>query len=102
MIKLPDRFASVESLLQRMPLNLADGSKGLLAHGKLGDAVHSELEACEINDIVDERLLSGKWEIIIIIIFSCQLCNTTFLTIIINSLVPGLHFSRLRLPFGAM
>ncbi|RUS20334.1 hypothetical protein BC937DRAFT_95472 [Endogone sp. FLAS-F59071] len=61
MTKLPDQFARVESLLQRMPLNLADGSKGLLAHGQLGDAVHSELEACEINHIVDERLLSALY-----------------------------------------
>ncbi|RUS27353.1 hypothetical protein BC938DRAFT_483359 [Jimgerdemannia flammicorona] len=64
MATLPDRFAKMDSLLRRMPLNLADGSKGLLANGQLGDAVHSELEACKIDDITDERLLSGKCEIL--------------------------------------
>ncbi|KAK7754751.1 hypothetical protein SLS62_003311 [Diatrype stigma] len=40
---LPPGFDAVESLLQRMPVRTASGAPGLLADGRLGDAVLAEL-----------------------------------------------------------
>lgn len=40
---LPPAFDAVESLLQRMPVRTASGAPGLLADGRLGDAVLAEL-----------------------------------------------------------
>jgi indoleamine 2,3-dioxygenase len=42
-IELPVEFAVLESILNRMPIQTADGMPGLLAHGKLGETVLIEL-----------------------------------------------------------
>lgn len=57
--KLPEEFSRLESLLQRMPMQLLDGTPGLLASGQFGDAVRDELPLYEIDGITDQRLLSG-------------------------------------------
>jgi indoleamine 2,3-dioxygenase len=41
--QLPTEFAALESLLDRMPVTTLSGRPGLLAEGKLGDAVLAEL-----------------------------------------------------------
>lgn len=43
-VHLPDEFAQVESILDRMPVKKLDGTPGLLAESKLGDVVEKELE----------------------------------------------------------
>lgn len=48
---LPAEFDAVEALLQRMPVRTASGKAGLLATGKLGDAVLAEL--ADLTDEVD-------------------------------------------------
>lgn len=57
--ELPKEFSKLESLLQRMPMQLLDGTPGLLASGQFGDAVRDELPLYEIDGITDQRLLSG-------------------------------------------
>jgi indoleamine 2,3-dioxygenase len=57
--ELPEEFSRLESLLQRMPMQLLDGTPGLLASGQFGDAVRDELPLYEIDGITDQRLLSG-------------------------------------------
>ncbi|KAE8258243.1 hypothetical protein A4X13_0g1803 [Tilletia indica] len=47
MSELPDRFSTLESLLQRMTIHQPDGSSGLLATGDLGPAVLDELTLSE-------------------------------------------------------
>ena len=42
-VHLPKEFDPLESLLQRMPIKTLSGEPGLLAEGKLGDAVEKEL-----------------------------------------------------------
>ncbi|GAB1313914.1 hypothetical protein MFIFM68171_04124 [Madurella fahalii] len=42
-VTLPPEFDQLESILQRMPVKTLSGEPGLLAHGKLGDTVTSEL-----------------------------------------------------------
>jgi len=42
-VQLPPEFAILESLLSRMPVTTLSGRPGLLAEGKLGDAVLAEL-----------------------------------------------------------
>jgi len=42
-VQLPPEFAALESLLSRMPVSTLSGEAGLLAEGKLGDAVLAEL-----------------------------------------------------------
>jgi indoleamine 2,3-dioxygenase len=42
-VKLPQDFDALESILSRMPIKTASGTPGLLATGELGDAVHKEL-----------------------------------------------------------
>lgn len=56
--ELPAEFNRLESLLQRMPTQLADGSPGLLASGLFGDAVRDELPLYDVDPIHDQRLLS--------------------------------------------
>ncbi|KAJ3409419.1 hypothetical protein HDV05_004440 [Chytridiales sp. JEL 0842] len=58
-VRLPERFDALESLLQRMPLTLPDGSQGLLAKGEFGDAVHKELPVLPVDDIQDSRTLTA-------------------------------------------
>ncbi|KAI8075640.1 hypothetical protein BDF21DRAFT_365486, partial [Thamnidium elegans] len=57
--ELPEEFSKLESLLQRMPMQLLDGTPGLLASGQFGDAVRDELPLYEIDGITDQRLLSA-------------------------------------------
>ncbi|KAG1336068.1 hypothetical protein G6F62_006388 [Rhizopus arrhizus] len=57
--ELPAEFNRLESLLQRMPTQLADGSPGLLASGLFGDAVRDELPLYDVDPIHDQRLLSA-------------------------------------------
>ncbi|KAJ3268867.1 hypothetical protein HDU76_011361, partial [Blyttiomyces sp. JEL0837] len=56
--RLPDRFGELESLLERMPLILEDGTPGLLAKGEFGDAVKKELPVYNVADIKDSRTLT--------------------------------------------
>jgi hypothetical protein len=41
--RLPEDFNVLESILAQMPIKTFDGSPGLLAQGKLGDTVNTEL-----------------------------------------------------------
>ncbi|KAK7519143.1 indoleamine 2,3-dioxygenase gamma type [Phyllosticta citriasiana] len=50
---LPAGFAPLESLLSRMPIVKADGTPGLLAQGKLGEAVERELP--DLSDEVEKH-----------------------------------------------
>ncbi|KAI7897568.1 uncharacterized protein BX663DRAFT_527847 [Cokeromyces recurvatus] len=59
LVELPKEFNKLESLLQRMPMQLVDGSPGLLASGQFGDAIRDELPLYEIDHITDQRLLSA-------------------------------------------
>ncbi|KAI8335940.1 hypothetical protein BC941DRAFT_377722 [Chlamydoabsidia padenii] len=56
---LPDEFKRLESLLQRMPLQLLDGQPGLLASGQFGEAVKEELPLYDVDQIEDQHLLSA-------------------------------------------
>lgn len=58
--ELPRKYSALESLLQRMPMQLPDGTPGLLASGQFGDAVRDELPIYDIDSLTDQRLLSGK------------------------------------------
>lgn len=62
---LPERFKELESLLQRMPIVMANGQPGLLASGKFGEAVEKELPLYDLSDIEDTRLLAGMlWHVL--------------------------------------
>ncbi|PKS07630.1 hypothetical protein jhhlp_006236 [Lomentospora prolificans] len=49
---LPDEFAQVESILNRMPVKKLDGTPGLLAEFKLGEVVENEL--LDLTDAVEK------------------------------------------------
>jgi len=51
-VELPEDFAVLESLLQRMPIKKLDGSPGLLATYDLGDAVLKELP--DLSDAIEK------------------------------------------------
>ncbi len=51
-VQLPAEFDVVESLLCRMPVKTASGEPGLLAQGRLGEAVMAELP--DLTDQVDK------------------------------------------------
>lgn len=57
--ELPQEFERLESLLQRMPMQRIDGTPGLLANGQFGDAVKEELPLYNVDEITDQRLLTG-------------------------------------------
>ncbi|CAO3671600.1 unnamed protein product [Rhizopus stolonifer] len=57
--ELPKEFGKLESLLQRMPVQLMNGSPGLLASGQFGDAVRDELPIYNVDSVTDQRLLSA-------------------------------------------
>ncbi|KAL3893904.1 MAG: hypothetical protein SGCHY_005574 [Lobulomycetales sp.] len=59
LVSLPSPFGALESLLSRMPLTLSDGTPGLLAQGKFGDAVLAELPLIDTSDIKDQALLTA-------------------------------------------
>ncbi|KAG1447642.1 hypothetical protein G6F56_009192 [Rhizopus delemar] len=54
--ELPKEFGKLESLLQRMPVQLMDGSPGLLASGQFGDAVRDELPIYDVDSVTDQHL----------------------------------------------
>ncbi|SPQ22179.1 25c17615-e5a0-4c16-87f5-f8559e7bbac7 [Thermothielavioides terrestris] len=51
-VSLPPEFDALESILQRMPVKTLSGEPGLLAQGKLGDAVTTELP--DLTDQVEK------------------------------------------------
>ena len=51
--KLPERFAALESILQRMVWHQPDGTPGLMQKNQLLDAVKNELPLLEVGDITD-------------------------------------------------
>ena len=55
--KLPPKFKELESLLERMPLQLKSGEPGLLARGEFGKAVKAELPLYDVAKITDSALL---------------------------------------------
>ncbi|KAI9334470.1 hypothetical protein DFJ73DRAFT_852762 [Zopfochytrium polystomum] len=57
LVQLPEQFAPLESLLQRMPLTREDGEKGLLWDGRFGDAVEKELPVLDVQGVEDSRTL---------------------------------------------
>ncbi|RKP27485.1 hypothetical protein SYNPS1DRAFT_32442 [Syncephalis pseudoplumigaleata] len=60
--QLPQEYAALESLLQRMSIQQPDGSPpGLLANGQFGDAVRHELPEYDVSSITDTRLLSALY-----------------------------------------
>ncbi|ORY02025.1 IDO-domain-containing protein [Basidiobolus meristosporus CBS 931.73] len=61
LVKLPSEFKVLESLLDRMPLKLPDGSNGLLWKGELGQAVTNELPLYDVDHIQDNQLLSALY-----------------------------------------
>ncbi|KAG0250445.1 hypothetical protein BGZ95_007200, partial [Linnemannia exigua] len=56
---LPQEYKELEELLQKMPLTLKDGSKGLLALGQFGDACH-KLPQYDLSNVEDSELLSER------------------------------------------
>ncbi|CAK7273286.1 hypothetical protein SEPCBS119000_005575 [Sporothrix epigloea] len=53
-VELPAVFAPLESLLERMPVKRLDGSPGLLAEGKLGDAILKDHLLPDLTDAINE------------------------------------------------
>ncbi|CAG8523017.1 12706_t:CDS:2, partial [Acaulospora colombiana] len=58
LVRLPDQFCILDHLLQKMPIQLPDGERGLLAKGELGEAV-KHLPLYDVSGISDQRLLSA-------------------------------------------
>jgi len=62
LVNLPDKFYILDHILKNMPINLSENDhekKGLLADGELGNVVLNDLPLYDVNDIHDNRLLSG-------------------------------------------
>ncbi|KAG0232336.1 hypothetical protein BGX31_005182 [Mortierella sp. GBA43] len=57
---LPEEYQALEELLQKMPLTLKDGSKGLLALGQFGEACKS-LPQYDLSGVEDSELLSALY-----------------------------------------
>ncbi|CAK7265463.1 hypothetical protein SEPCBS57363_001596 [Sporothrix epigloea] len=53
-VELPAVFAPLETLLSRMPVKRLDGLQGLLADGKLGDAILKDGLLPDLTDAIDE------------------------------------------------
>ncbi|CAK7199032.1 hypothetical protein SEUCBS139899_001700 [Sporothrix eucalyptigena] len=53
-VELPAAFAPLEDLLTRMPVKRLDGTPGLLAEGKLGDAILKDGLLPDLTDAIDE------------------------------------------------
>ena len=51
-VELPEEFAPLESLLQRMPIRTLSGEPGLLAEFKFGETVEKELP--DLSDAVEK------------------------------------------------
>lgn len=56
--KLPLEFDALEQVLQKMPLTLKNGSKGLLATGQFGAALE-KIPEYDVSNIKDTRLLTA-------------------------------------------
>lgn len=55
---LPEEYKELEKLLQEMPINKADGTKGLLADEALGPAIDSgRLPEYDLTNVTDSQLL---------------------------------------------
>ncbi|KAJ3153314.1 hypothetical protein HDU86_005269 [Geranomyces michiganensis] len=60
LVALPEKYAVLDSLLQRMPLTKSDGTPGLLATGAFGDAVKTEMPApINVEAETDPALLTA-------------------------------------------
>lgn len=61
--ELPPKFKELESILQRMPVTLPGGKKGLLYDGRLGNTVNHELPEYRAEDLIntDQRLLAALY-----------------------------------------
>ncbi|KAJ3204517.1 hypothetical protein HDU67_009456 [Dinochytrium kinnereticum] len=57
LVRLPEEFGALESLLDRMTVLREDGGRGLLAEGTFGEAVERELGEVEVEGVVDQRVL---------------------------------------------
>lgn len=58
--KLPAVFAPLEDLLQRMPVKRLDGTPGLLAEGKLGDAILKDGALPDLTDALEEPAIKNN------------------------------------------
>ncbi|KXS16821.1 putative surface protein with EGF domain [Gonapodya prolifera JEL478] len=58
---LPAQFDSLEHILQRMPVYLRNGGRGLLARGELGDEVLSRFPLLDVSEITDLELLAALY-----------------------------------------
>ncbi|OMJ21348.1 Indoleamine 2,3-dioxygenase 1, partial [Smittium culicis] len=59
LVKLPDQFKELETLLEEMPLNRTDGKKGLLYTGDFGQQVIERLPQYDLSGVTDQPLLSA-------------------------------------------
>ncbi|KAG0352974.1 hypothetical protein BC939DRAFT_278186 [Gamsiella multidivaricata] len=57
---LPKEYEALEQLLQKMPLTLKDGTPGLLAQGKFGEACKG-LPQYDLSNVEDSELLSALY-----------------------------------------
>ncbi|KAG0256117.1 hypothetical protein DFQ27_005892 [Actinomortierella ambigua] len=58
--RLPEEYKELEELLQKMSLTLPDGSPGLLAQGKFGDACKS-LPQYDLSKVTDSEVISALY-----------------------------------------
>jgi indoleamine 2,3-dioxygenase len=56
---LPEEYAVLESILNRMPVRKDDGQPGLLATGQLYDTVLSELPLYDVSNVTDSALATA-------------------------------------------
>lgn len=59
--RLPNEFAVLESILNRMPLVKDDGQPGLLAFGKLKETVDKELPQYDVSTVRDSALAAALY-----------------------------------------
>ena len=57
LIDMPAEFKQLDDILNRMPLNLPNGGKGLLANNQLGQTINNELPLVDVSKITSSRLL---------------------------------------------
>lgn len=55
-LQLPSKYDALNNLLNKMRWNQPDGSQGLLAHKKLGDAVKNELPEYDVSNETDKMV----------------------------------------------
>ena len=56
---MPAEFKHLDDILKRMPLNLPNGGKGLLAKNQLAQTIHNELPLVDVSKITSTRLLEA-------------------------------------------